>query len=238
VSGASFDELGELNLPDSFDGVVRLFPLPNVVLFPGILLPLHIFEPRYRQMLADAMQADRMITMVLLKPDDEESVEGECPIFEVACIGRVVHHEPLADGRSNLVLQGLSRVRIESELLTDRMYRMARVTRLDDHYPASPDAGMTAATERAVRMLCEICRLVGRASDAKKLEDASELPPGRFCDLAAHCLNVDIRAKQELLSELNVMRRLESLLAWVDALLTVLRQRDEPRGQVPPFSMN
>ena len=76
-----------------------LFPLPNVVLFPDVCLPLHIFEPRYRQMLAHALHGDRLIGMVLLKPGDAADYDGQPPVYEIGCAGLITFAERLDDGR-------------------------------------------------------------------------------------------------------------------------------------------
>src|SRR5947209_11548390 len=118
-------------IPNSFDGRVRLFPLPNVVLFPHVMLPLHIFEPRYRQMTADALATDRLIAMVLLKSSEGEYEERPA-LHSIACLGKIVADQRLEDGRFHIVLRGLSRARILNELSHDKAYRSARVELLYD----------------------------------------------------------------------------------------------------------
>ncbi len=115
-----------------------LFPLPNAVLFPGVYLPLHIFEPRYREMVRDALDDDRIIGMTLLKPGFEAEYEGRPPIYRIGCAGLITHAEPLADGRFNIVLQGLERFRVLDEDQS-RPYRVARIEPLDAFgSPADP----------------------------------------------------------------------------------------------------
>src|SRR5215212_6414723 len=92
-----------------------LFPLPTVVLFPNVFLPLHIFEPRYRAMVSDALAGDRIIGMVLLKPGFESDYDGRPPIYQVGCAGVITHSEALPDGRFNIVLRGLEKFRITGE---------------------------------------------------------------------------------------------------------------------------
>lgn len=105
---------------------IPLFPLPNVVFFPKTYLPLHIFEPRYREMLADAESAGQCIGMVLLKDGWERDYYGNPPIFEVGCVGRLVGVEQLPDGRSNILLQGLSRFEVREQYF-EESYRQARI---------------------------------------------------------------------------------------------------------------
>jgi Lon protease-like protein len=106
--------------------LLPLFPLPNVVLFPNVFLPLHIFEPRYREMVSDAVASDRMIGMVLLRPGWEHDYEGHPPVYPIGCSGVITHFDRLPDGRFNIVLRGLERFRILEEDCS-RSYRRATV---------------------------------------------------------------------------------------------------------------
>src|SRR6266545_6172021 len=101
-----------------FAGTARLFPLPNLVFFPHVMQPLHIFEPRYRQMTADALAGDRLIAMALLRPGWEPDYEKVPPIYPVVCLGRIVADQRLEDGRYRLLLRGLSRAGIVEEVPT------------------------------------------------------------------------------------------------------------------------
>src|SRR5688572_21127051 len=107
---------------------VALFPLPNVVLFPRAILPLHIFEERYKAMTADVLKGDRRIAMALLKPGWEKSYYSRAAIDPVVCVGQILQHEKLPDGTYNFLLQGITRARvIEEEPTGERMYRVARL---------------------------------------------------------------------------------------------------------------
>ena len=111
-----------------------IFPLPTVVLFPNVFLPLHIFEPRYRQMVAEALAGDRIIGMVLLRPGYEDDYDGAPPIYATGCSGLITHVERLEDGRYNLVLRGLEKFTIHGEEApaVGRLYRSAVITPVDD----------------------------------------------------------------------------------------------------------
>ena len=104
--------------------LLPIFPLPSVVLFPGVFLPLHIFETRYREMVSDALATDRLIGMTLLRPGWEGDYDGRPPVFGVGCSALMTHCEKLPDGRFNIVLRGLDRFRILDEDAT-RSYRVA-----------------------------------------------------------------------------------------------------------------
>ncbi len=110
---------------------IPLFPLPNVVLFPSVFLPLHVFEPRYRMMVTDALAGDRMIGMVLLQTGHEAEYEGAPPVYAIGCAGLITHAEKLPDGAFNIILRGLEKFRILGEDRT-RAYRVAEVEGLMD----------------------------------------------------------------------------------------------------------
>ncbi len=122
-----------------------VFPLPNVVFFPKTYLPLHVFEPRYRRMVADTTMGGQCIAMALLKEGWESDYYGNPAIYPALCIGRIVSVQPLPDGRSNILLQGVERGEVLEEHF-DRPYREAtiRVT------PLQSDKGLTTATRRAL----------------------------------------------------------------------------------------
>ena len=103
--------------------------MAQVVLFPQTLSPLHVFEPRYRKLLADALLGDRLIGMALVRTGD---LGGNPAVYPIGCAGRVVRHEPLADGRSLIVLRGLLRYRIRGEVDDGKPYRIAEIQALHD----------------------------------------------------------------------------------------------------------
>ena len=117
----------DVEVPFPSPARIPVFPLPNVVLFPKTYLPLHIFEPRYRAMVADAAMSGQCIGMALLKEGWETDYYGHPPVFSMGCVGRLVSVQPLADGRSNILLQGLERFKIEREWY-DNAYREATIS--------------------------------------------------------------------------------------------------------------
>jgi len=108
---------------------IPIFPLPNVVLFPNVFLPLHIFEPRYRAMVQDAIESDRIIGMVLLRPGFEADYAGRPPVYPIGCAGLITHSETLPDGRFNIVLRGLEKFRMVGEA-DGHPYRLAHIEAL------------------------------------------------------------------------------------------------------------
>ena len=129
--------------------MVPLFPLPNVVLFPQVFLPLHIFEPRYREMVRDALAGDRVIGMVLLRDGGGAGRAGNPPVYPTGCAGLITHCEQLADGRYNIVLRGLHKFRIVEEDQT-RSYRRAQVETVAE---ADNMAGLREGRRRLERLL-------------------------------------------------------------------------------------
>ena len=109
------------------------------MLFPNVFLPLHIFEPRYRQMVADALAGDRIIGMVTLRPGHDDEYEGAPPIYLTGCSGLITHAESLDDGRYNLVLRGIEKFTIHREETPapGRLYRSAVITPIDEAVPAT-----------------------------------------------------------------------------------------------------
>jgi Lon protease-like protein len=122
-SSRASDGLSPSSLPDC----IPVFPLPNIVFFPKTYLPLHIFEPRYRAMVADADATGGWIGMALLREGWQHDYEGTPPVYEIGCVGRLISTQRLPDGRSNIVLHGLHRYRIREEQ-HQRSYRQARIT--------------------------------------------------------------------------------------------------------------
>jgi Lon protease-like protein len=131
---------------------IPLFPLPNVVLFPGVFLPLHVFEERYRALTRDALAGDRIIGMALLRPGFEGDYEGRPPIYPVGCAGVISHSDRLPDGRFNIVLHGISKFRIDEEL-SDGEYRRARIEPITEATDAAARREIKAMRTRIEALL-------------------------------------------------------------------------------------
>lgn len=132
--------------PVSIPKVIPLFPLPNLVFFPRTYVPLHIFEPRYREMVQAAAASHRMVGMVLLKEGWEADYEGAPAIFAMGCVGRMMNVQRLSDGRLNILLQGIRRFEIQHEV-GDESYRQGRIVLRD---LSQPDAALPTEIRREI----------------------------------------------------------------------------------------
>jgi Lon protease-like protein len=220
-----------------FAGTARLFPLPNVVLFPHVMLPLHIFEPRYRQMTADALAGDRLIALALLKPGWESEYEGKPPLHRVACLGKVVADQHLEDGRYNILLRGLSRVRIDHEVMHDKLYRLARVELVTELAVPSED--------EARRLREQLVGLVGRWFDQMGLSQEqreklfqADVSLGTLGDILSFALPLPTELKQELLEELALEQRVGRLLQYLETTDPPMSGAAGSRKFPPDFSSN
>jgi uncharacterized protein len=193
-----------------FNGRARLFPLPNLVFFPNVMQPLHIFEPRYREMTADALASDHFIAMVLPTPGWEKDDSANPTIHQVACLGRIVADQKLEDGRYNILLRGVARVRIVEELNSKKQYRIAKAEALVD-IPLTNDV---CAAHWRQTLLDKSPNWFPNQSDIveqfRKLIE-SDLPLGTLCDIIAFALPLDAEFKQMLLEELDIGMRLRLL---------------------------
>jgi uncharacterized protein len=220
-----------------FEGIARLFPLPNVVLFPQVMLPLHIFELRYRQMTAEALAGDRLIAMTLLKPGWESDYEGRPPLYPIACLGRIVADQQLEDDRYNILLRGLQRIRILSEVTNDRLFRTARV-RLLKEVPVADPAREDDFRHRLSLILSTWLATLGSTNDQVTKLLQSKLPMGTLCDLLGFTLPFEISFKQALLAETSVKRRAGRLLHFLETHQPPCIETDSRLSFPPEFSDN
>ncbi|MCU0702614.1 MAG: LON peptidase substrate-binding domain-containing protein [Fimbriiglobus sp.] len=187
---------------ETFSGVARLFPLPNLVLFPHVDQGLHIFEPRYRQMTAEALAGDQLIALVLLKPDEdwETDYDGRPVVESTACLGRITSSEQLPDGRYNLKLRGLTRLRLVEEIPDpDKLFRLARGEVLADRPP--PPAEAVALRRELREAVLPRFDPTGPAYHQLTALFDSDTPLGAVCDLLGYGLPLPLGLKQQLLSE-------------------------------------
>jgi Lon protease-like protein len=198
-----------------------IFPLPDVTLFPRTLLPLHIFEARYRAMVADALARDRKICMVRLRPGYETSYAGKPDVFAVGGVGEIVSCERLANGRFDLALRGECRVRLLQERPSDTLYRLVVVERIED---VAPTVDVAPLIER-IRTSCRaLLGVLGRPLDFLDAAFAENQAPGAIADRIASGVLPGADVRQELLEMPEVDLRLNRLALALDALVDELRR--------------
>ena len=196
---------------------VPVFPLPDMVLLPGEPLPLHIFEQRYKLMTESAISSEKLIAMAHLKPGWEKEQEGSPEIYPIAGLGRIMADERLADGRFNLMLVGLKRVRL-GRFMQDRPYRIAQVEVLADHCSRTAPALLSSLESEIIALSRRMLKLVSGEVPADRtaplLESLSPgaLPLGGLCDLAAAAFPLSSVEKQMILEETDIIARAEKLI--------------------------
>ena len=233
----SFDDLSLAF--DDFSGIVRLFPLPNLVLFPHVMQPLHIFEPRYRCLLEDALASDRLIAMALLAPGWENDYEGRPPLCPTACLGRVTTYHQLDDGTYNLLLLGLHRVRLGHEIEPRKPYREVKVTLCKDSYPICPDPAGRVLQQRLRDAFVQVLPYLREAQEQLDQLLATDIPLGVLTDVISFMLEIETSDKVALLSEVNVHRRAQILLEHLEAIAAGLPESTSAAAGFPPrFSLN
>jgi Lon protease-like protein len=198
--------------------LLPLFPLPHVVLFPNVFLPLHVFEPRYREMVADALAGDRMIGMVLLRPGFEHEYDGRPDVYAIGCSGLITHCEKLADGRYNLILRGLERFRILEEDHS-RAYRRAVVEPLTEE-TLGPDDRSVLRHQRS-KLEALLTPTVERAGI--EAVPAAAMSDGDVVNALAQYLDLDPLEKQALLEQNTLRRRSESLVELLEMKIMMAR---------------
>jgi Lon protease-like protein len=230
-----------------FTGNVRLFPLPDLVMFPHVVQPLHIFEPRYREMLNDALDGDGLIAMSILAPGWENDYDGRPALLPHVCVGKVVTHQRLDNGRYNLMLLGMRRGRIVGEMPATRSFRQAEVVLIDDVYPDAGDAGRDAVQAAlAAKFQDELPLAQNAKTNDGPVQEllSSEVPLGVLTDLVSFALPLPVEVKRTLLAEVNVDVRARVLLDAMGEPVAKAKVRPAqgimaPRGPYPPkFSVN
>ena len=202
---------------------LKIFPLPSAVLLPGAALPLHLFEPRYRALVRDALAGDGVLALADLEPGWERDYAGRPPLKPLACAGVIAWHEALPDGRYNILLQGVSRVRILEEHAPIHPYREVRAEILGDPPYEGP---LEALLRQAVLEIAG--RLSGELGDSL-LALASHARGGALADLVTAALVQDLDERKAALEELHPARRLERTLENVGELMARMGAA-APRG--------
>lgn len=221
-----------------FSGVAPLFPLPDFVLFPQVTQPLHIFEPRYREMISDVLAGDRLIALGTLKPNWDSLYDTKtAPVFTDVCLGRVMLDREMDDGKYIIVIRGLCRARIRAEKLTTTPYRQVELELRFDKYTDAPEI---QRENRRAELLESLVATLPNADGNRETTEAAlrDLPLGVLADLIASSLKIPTETMISLMAQSHVDLRTDLLL---DILREQKRAQREPgatRKFPPDFSAN
>ncbi|MBI1784460.1 LON peptidase substrate-binding domain-containing protein [Candidatus Sumerlaeota bacterium] len=216
-------------IPEFLD--IPIFPLPNVTFFPQTILPLHIFEQRYRAMTSSCLAGDRLLGVALLREGWQKDYFGHPVIFKTFGVGKIVDHELLNDGRYNIVVQGLHRVKLVEEH-ENSPFRVGRVAVLRDERIDHLRAEVT----QVQKDLSEACRRLAHA--IPKLRStiqscwSAHPHPGVIADLVASALVIDPYDRQSILEETDPLRRMKLALVQIRCILQQLSQSDAIEEEV------
>lgn len=217
----------EITLPDD----VPAMTLPNVTFFPQALMPLHIFEPRYREMLRDVLAGNRLFALAGINPKLADLPNQFEPPHRIASVGIIRACQENADGTSNLLLQGLCRVEL-LEILTDSPYRRVRVRVLNTHAIAPTDGAMALRAD-LIRLLA-LKQKLGAALPREITEFLKNVDdPETFADLAAFSLCEEQGFKQKMLETLDLLARLELLKKQLRSDVEALKLHRQLQGRLP-----
>jgi uncharacterized protein len=203
-----------------------IFPLSKVQLFPHAILPLHVFEPRYRELVRDAMNGERLIAIASLQPGFEDDYHGRPPVRPIVGVGVVIAHEPLEEGRANILLRGLTRARIERELPAEENYRRVEARALVDE----PRPGFDAAAARQTLSLLAntlAASLPSGGDTLRELVRATSQPAALF-DVLAAALVTDPDDRLALLEQVDPAVRAEKVSNEIATVLARLASTNGP----------
>jgi Lon protease-like protein len=198
---------------------VPLFPLPNVVFYPRAVLPLHIFEERYKAMAAHALAGNRLVAMALLRPGWEANYYGKPEIEPIVCVGKIANSEQLDDGKYNFLLHGLTRAKILCEE-PSAPYRIARVESLTETPVMEID--LANQRQRLMEIFCREPLASLPQSEQLKRIVSSTLSTGEVADLLAFHLLNNVALKQSLLADTDIIRRVSRVIDALDAATPML----------------
>jgi Lon protease-like protein len=201
--------------------------------------PMHIFEPRYRDMLEDALAGDRLVAMALLAPGWEMDYDGRPTLYPVACLGRITAYFRLADGTYNVLLLGLRRIKLLYEVKSKRRFREARVEIHEDLYPTREIGQSDLLHDRLRKAFLKILPFLPEAQEQLDQLIDTDVSLGMLTDIIGYMLDIDLKKKQSLLAEIDVYRRTELLLKYLAAAAVELEADNSGFNSFPPlFSAN
>lgn len=200
----------------------KMFPLPSAVLFPGAMLPLHIFEPRYRELVRDAVKGDRVMALGGLAEGWESNYAGRPELLPLCCVGTIAWHEEVEEGRFNILLTGVTRAKVLKEVTAATLYREVSLELLPD---APYDGPEVEALRNAV---LELAAGLPQATAQLLVQQAVRAQGGELADLVASAVVPDPDRRRALLGTLSVKARLDAVMVDISDVLA--RARTAPPG--------
>ncbi|MFL5300735.1 MAG: LON peptidase substrate-binding domain-containing protein [Anaeromyxobacteraceae bacterium] len=204
-------------------GALKVFPLPGAVVLPGTPAPLHIFEPRYRQMTADALEGDRVLALAALVSEGG-AVQDRAPVHPIAGVGLIETDERRPDGRYDLLVRGVARVRLVSELANGKPYREFKAEVLEDVWPAGGAAALARERGALEQLVFELVQVLPPESGAAQLAHAAARTtnPSALADLVAAAVVSEPDKRLAVLEELDVGERLALVMSEIAGVVLML----------------
>ena len=224
--------------PPEKDIVIPLFPLPATVFYPNTSLPLHIFEPRYRNMVEDALNGKGEIGMILLKPGWENDYQGTPEIMTIGCVGKITRHSELPEGKYNILLSGLYRFRILNEI-KGKTYRQAEVAILKEINNKDLTSQASPIKERLTRIMQLYLKNIpngAKIEEALHMENCQNL--AEFVDKLTHHFDIPVNKMQEFLEQQDVQKRADSLYSLIEFKNQLIKISKSMKDKEVDFRMN
>jgi ATP-dependent Lon protease len=206
-------------------------------MFPHVVQPLHLFEPRYVAMIEAALAGNRLIAMALLREGWPSDYAGDPPIHQTVCLGRVISDSRLEDGRYNILLAGVTRARVLRELTDEAAYRTAEIVLLPDIYGSANPLEQRQLQQRLLNSFREFYPSGATGEESLQQLLREEIPLGMLADVVAYTLPLPLEAKQQLLACQQVERRAATLIQHLQSLRKSGGEELTPPFP-PPFSEN
>jgi uncharacterized protein len=218
--------------------VIPLFPLPTTVFYPNTSLPLYIFEPRYRDMVADALKGNREIGVILLKPGWENDYQGTPEIMTIGCVGKIERHSQLPEGKYNILLSGLCRFRILHEI-KGKLYRQAQVELLDEINNQDLIGDNLSIRQRLIKNMGQYLKNIPNGEEVEQTLDLGNCAKlAKIVDRIVYHFDLPASKMQEFLEEQDVQKRAASLHSLIELKNQLIQISKNMKDKGIDFSMN
>ena len=223
--------------PELTDAILQrlpLFPLPNAVLFPGVVMPLHLFEPRYRALAEYCVNGPRLVALGTLQPGFESQYEDRPPIHPILTVGAIAGERRLPDGRWDIALRGIARIELVDELPPTEPFRLIRARRVREH-ERNDDRVLAERLRSAVVLVANRLPALWPQLSPQLVAAKS---PSLLADVVAGTFVDKPEERLRLLSELGVGRRIDAVLDHLAQILLDLSLRDRADSDAPKPILN